>query len=787
MEPQNPLGDNVEGDKIGRQINMGDDSTYIENQHLPLEPIPHALTPLPFLPEFFVGRENDLTTIHARLCAPNGNMLLLVNGDGGVGKTSLAAKYMLEYQDKYSHIAWVLSEKSIANALLLVLAPPLKVVFDDHMNTAQRLHVLLTKMANLQKPCLLVVDNANELNDLEANYQQLRRCNNFHLLLTTRIRNFSSASTFSIEGLPETDALQLFEKYYRPLAADEQALFLRIRTAVGANTLVLELFAKTLALKNQLKHNAYTLADLLTDLQQRGLLQLPAPQPVHTDYQSMSGQIRHETPEAIIGTMYDLAELNPEEMAMLSVFAVLPAERISFDTLQILLPDSPQLNTHLPQLAQKGWIEFSKADTDTSAAFKCSPVVQEVVKSKNQNLSADCALLIDVLNKKLAYQAGVGHFLNASYFEALVFARYAEAALASSLKPDSKLSVLADRVGRYYQTTGNLERALFFYNKGAQIDEALCSAEPNNSEFKDGLAISYSKLGETYGSLGNLKQALTFFKKQNQLAAELHTAHPQDLSFKKGLAISYSKLGNTHSALGNLEKALTFFDYDLKLSIELYAAHPQDVKFKNDLANSYEILGNTYSALGNQAQALAFFKKSTALMEDLYAAHPQDVKFKNDLGTSYFKLGETYSVLGDLEQALTFFDDETTLFKELHASYPLNASFKNRLAISYGKLGEMHRELGNLEEALIFFDHEITLFKEMYSSHPKNVCFKNGLAISYAKLGQFNRDNLKDLSEAKNYFQLAEQHGEELLLIAPQHIELQRFLEAVRRDLQGME
>src|SRR6218665_3620991 len=61
--------------------------------------IPHHLTPPPFLPEVFLGREEELEAIKQKLFTGN-HLLLLVNGEGGVGKTSLASKYYHIYEDK---------------------------------------------------------------------------------------------------------------------------------------------------------------------------------------------------------------------------------------------------------------------------------------------------------------------------------------------------------------------------------------------------------------------------------------------------------------------------------------------------------------------------------------------------------------------------------------------------------------------------------------------------------------------------------------------------------------
>lgn len=69
--------------------------------------IPHLLTSPPFLPETFLGRSAEMAAIKQKLFTEN-HLLLLVNGEGGVGKTSLAAHYFHGHQNEYAHLAWLL-------------------------------------------------------------------------------------------------------------------------------------------------------------------------------------------------------------------------------------------------------------------------------------------------------------------------------------------------------------------------------------------------------------------------------------------------------------------------------------------------------------------------------------------------------------------------------------------------------------------------------------------------------------------------------------------------------
>lgn len=719
-------------DKTNRDIQQGPKSIYAEQGDVYVtyageRRIPHALTPPPFLTEIFLGRQDDLQLIHNKLFAPSSNLLLLVNGEGGMGKTTLASKYYHTYQHEYIHVAWVLSEKSIGNALLL-LAVPLGLQFDERQDTEQRLEMLFTALMNLEKPCLLVIDNANELPDLDANYQRLRRCSNFHLLLTTRITHFERAEACAINGLPQGDALALFEKYYRVLDDGEKALFFQIREAVGGNTLVLELLAKNLAGQNRLKQR-YSLANLLAELQSQGLLQLSLSQAVGTDYQS-KGAMRRETPEAIVSTMYDLGGLPVQESALLSVFAVLPAESIAFATLETLLPGLPELDTHLLSLAQKGWIEYNEA----TISFKCSPVVQEVTRQKNPGLREDCATLVNTLTERLAYEGT--HMTGSSYSDALLYARYAEAVMKTfAKKTDYKLVFLSERTGNYHRITGNLERSLFFFEHSIQICKILLEDAPDNPEFTNELAISCQHLGDTHKTLGNLELALTFFVRFNQMIKKLFDADPQNTGFKNGLATSYLKLGGTHEALGNLKDALTFFDQFNQLEKELFDADPQNVEFKDGLAISCARLGDTLTALGNLESALTFFAQYYQLEKELADAYPQKVRFKNGLAISCQYLGGTYAVLGNLERALTFFKQYNQLEEELFDAYPQNVEFKNGLALSYQWLGWFYEDkLQNLTQAQAYYRQSRNLLLELVSSSPGYAQFKQGLDWVTSKL-----------------------------------------------------
>ncbi|MCB9355139.1 MAG: hypothetical protein H6575_11285 [Lewinellaceae bacterium] len=493
--------------------------------------IPKILGKAPFITDWYLERDDDLKTVHRMLDAGE-NLLLLVNGQGGIGKTTLAAKYWQRYEKDYFHLAWAFVQDSLLDAIL-TLSEPLEVSYPEGAPKEQRLGILLETMLALQKHCLLVIDNANDPGQLGQYYIALRSCPNFHILLTTRITEFEQAAFHRIEPFGDDKALALFKKHYPAYREEENAQLIEIFRAVGYNTLVIELLAKNLHNLNRLK-TRYGLSELLGDLQERGLLQLKS-KTVKTAYQASGSGLREETPTDIIKAMYDLGGLSDSENALLSVFSVLPAERIDFGTLERLLPDRKGLDDALLSLAQKGWLDLNQE----AKTFKISPVVQEVVKAKSRSLPDDCRDLIGSLIREL--DKDVLHEENYRYSS--LFARYAEVVLATTGLDDDELAILCQNLGNYHIDTGDLIKAMQAHENMARILQGLVDSDPDNNHFKNGLAISYEKLGKTHSALGNLEKALQFFEQYNQLEKELHSAYPQNVEFKNVLAISYLKLG----------------------------------------------------------------------------------------------------------------------------------------------------------------------------------------------------------------------------------------------------
>lgn len=116
-----------------------------------------------------------------------------------------------------------------------------------------------------------------------------------------------------------------------------------------------------------------------------------------------------------------------------------------------------------------------------------------------ERLFEQCKALVNALIDKLLYELGTGHLLNTDYLSGALCARYTESVVEYLEHARDEIAVLNERIGTfYYRTTGQLQKALSFFEKYRQLREALYEANPDHANVKNGLAISYFKLGEFY-------------------------------------------------------------------------------------------------------------------------------------------------------------------------------------------------------------------------------------------------------------------------------------------------
>ena len=602
---------------------------------LELNVIPEVLT------MHFIGRVKDIRTIHSMLFSNNRNVV--IQGVGGLGKTSVAQEYVRRYRTFFDHIVYI-----------AVILPPEQDNLDNQDFTDQILRafardtVLLKNLDYAPAPevrdaevfqeiCrrltqrggtknLLVIDNTGAV--LTRFINQLPKRPNWHILTTSR-HDIDGFDTYPLPILPKKEAEILFEKHYgKPI--DDYAALENTLNEIDYLTVALELLAKTA------KASHWSLQTLWEKVEASSV---GFADPVEVK----SGRTNEaKTIAAHIIERFVLQELTPEQRQYLLAFAVLPSVRIPFadihDWLQIdAAQKTPFLNA-TNVLVEKGWLQPS--ENTEGSAFYCHPIIQFAVKAQMKPDVENCGVLIRTFVDLLKVDTDKGE--HGVFKQELL--PYGESIFEAVYKKDSEwttedwdFAILASRLDYIHQDLGFFDKSLEYSLVYVFIFEKIL--EPNDAD----LATAYSNHAETYGELGNNEKGLDYHLKALTIReAVLDIQHPD-------LAISYNNIAETYGGLGENEKGL---EYHLKaLAIReavLDKQHPS-------LANSYNNIAETYGKLGDNEKRLEYHLKALAIREVVLGKqHP-------NLGASYNNIAVTYYDFKDFKKAKTYIDKAVTI------------------------------------------------------------------------------------------------------------------------------
>ena len=197
----------------------------------------------------FTGRKSELEWLERNLVLlnsekkpGNSSCIKTICGLGGCGKTSLAIEFAWRYKHRFpGGVFWVNGEsnenlrKSVVEILTFV-----NISASVTDNIEDILNKFLSWLSKMKRPWLLVVDNADELNDPTCPAGVKKICKGMlqrthlprkhgHILVTTRA-NATESKTFLKISNDDCLMLQCFSE-------EEGALFLMQRTGLGGNDL----------------------------------------------------------------------------------------------------------------------------------------------------------------------------------------------------------------------------------------------------------------------------------------------------------------------------------------------------------------------------------------------------------------------------------------------------------------------------------------------------------------------------------------------------------------------
>ncbi|MEO0803902.1 MAG: tetratricopeptide repeat protein [Cyanobacteria bacterium J06642_2] len=571
-------------------------------------------------PDKIVGREVELKMLRDRLDAQR--QVVLVNGLGGIGKTTLAQVYVHQFYDRYAHIAWVtqtgddfLNDFTLASGLLESLH-----VVKEGKEISDLFRAAIAKLKEIKKigdkPNLLVLDNAEA--SLAGFADVLPNPPHWHILVTSR-QQIVGFEPLELGFLSEDAAIALFERHYK-LGQLTREQIIRLVRSVDYHTLTIEILAKVANehIRYELLANALDI-DLMAD--------------VTIPHQGNSNVDRVLT---YLSKIFQLSSLSDDEIWLLQQLTCLPSDYHSFDLLEsLIVPGKHERRDSFPyllsRLVKKGWL-IRNSD---SVRYKQHRVVAEVVSKERPVEYAEAETMIQAIAGLLNIDQTKDNPVDK--FQWIPFGRACLAQFEEEMR--EAIAELQNHLAMVLRDFGDYEGAKVLLEKATASDEHNFGSDHPNT------ARSYSNLALVLQDLGDYEGAKELLAKAT--ASDEHnfgTDHPSTAVSYSNLALVLRDLGDYQGAKELLEKATASDEHNFG------SDHPTR-------AVSYSNLALVLQDLGDYQGAKELLEKATASAEhNLGSDHPTTAVSYSNLALVLKDLGEGDRAINLASRSLTIFE-----------------------------------------------------------------------------------------------------------------------------------
>jgi len=268
------------------------------------------------------------------------------------------------------------------------------------------------------------------------------------------------------------------------------------------------------------------------------------------------------------------------------------------------------------------------------------------------------------------------------------------------LGDQSGVSITLHQMAMMANATGDLEKAKSLYKESLRIKQRL--------KDRIGVAKTLHHMGIMAYDRGDLDKASRLYKRSLKIK--------QEQEYKSGVAKTLHQQGVLAYETGNLDEARRLYQESLVIKKEL--------RDKRGEAITLHQMGNVANAVGNLEEASMLYQKSLKIKQEL--------SDKRGVAITLHQIGNLAYAKGNLDEADRLYKESLKIRQVL--------GDKSGMAKTLHKMGNMAYDTGNLEEAWGLYQESLKI-KEVLGE-------KSGIAKTLHKMGNmaYAKGNLEDAS-----------------------------------------
>ncbi|WP_285606638.1 tetratricopeptide repeat protein [Actinokineospora globicatena] len=465
----------------------------------------------------FVGRSTELARLDAVVGQSRRAVVVAVHGLGGVGKSTLAARFAEVRADEFSFVWWVVADSPTALDAGLAQVSAAVAPETRTFPVEERVELGLRWLAS-HEDWLLVLDNLTGPADVAG---LLERVQSGTIVITSRRSGGwqGVAETVAVDVLPEDDALELLSQIVRAEWPDADL--------TDAKTLCAELGWLPLAIEQAAAYLGQTkiIPTAYLDLLARYPARMFATTAEGADATRTMARVWHLTLDRLADT--------PLAMAILQVLAWWAPESIPRDFLTTMA-DTPDINDALGRLSAYSMI------TLTANTIDIHRLVQAVTRTPDptdhHRAPDDIATARDLATTVLANAVrGLDPRLPPDWPEYQTVLPHAQALLDHTTPEDDTIPTchLLSHLGNYLDGQGETTSAIAHHTRDAHSSNRILGPNHPNT------LVSSNNLAYTYRAAGHLDRAIALFEEALSTSERaLGVDHPITKLIRTNLAIA---------------------------------------------------------------------------------------------------------------------------------------------------------------------------------------------------------------------------------------------------------